>query len=49
LKSTRDTFRTVVDKMGMADHIAEYNDQLGQITAGSYGAFGIEGMLKLKV
>jgi hypothetical protein len=43
------SFRTVVDKMGMGDHISGYNDQLGQITEGIYGAFGIEGMLKLKV
>jgi hypothetical protein len=43
------SFRTVVDKMGMGEPIAAYNDQLGQITAGIYGAFGIEGMLNLKV
>jgi NAD(P)-dependent dehydrogenase (short-subunit alcohol dehydrogenase family) len=43
------SFRTVVDKMGMGDHIGGYNDQLGRITEGVYGAFGIEGMLKLKV
>lgn len=43
------SFRTVVDKMGMGDHISGYNDRLGQITEGIYGAFGIEGMLKLKV
>ena len=41
-------FRTVVDKMGMGDHIGPYNEQLGQITKGIYGAFGIEGMLELK-
>ena len=38
----------VVDKMGMGDHIVGYNDQLEQITAGIYGAFGMDGMLKLK-
>lgn len=42
-------FRTVVDKMGMGDHLVGYNDQLEQITAGIYGAFGMDGMLKLKV
>lgn len=41
--------RTVVDKMGMGDHIQGYNDQLGQITSGIYNAFGIGGMLNLKV
>lgn len=41
-------FRTVVDKMGMGDHIEGCNDQLEQVTAGIYGAFGIDGMLKLK-
>ncbi len=42
-------FRTVVDKMGMGDHIKPYNESLEQITAGIYGAFGMDGMLKLKV
>lgn len=42
-------FRTVVDKMGMGDHLVGYNDQLEQITAGIYGAFGMDSMLKLKV
>lgn len=41
-------FRTVVDNMGMGDHIEGYNDQLEQITAGIYGAFGMGDMLKLK-
>ena len=41
--------RTVVDKMGMGDHLVPYNDQLDQITHGVYSAFGIEGMLKVKV
>ena len=42
-------FRTVVDKMGMGDHLKGYNDQLEQITSGIYHAFGMEDMLKLKV
>lgn len=41
-------FRTVVDKMGMGDHIVGYNEQLAQITSGIYNAFGIGDMLKLK-
>ena len=41
-------FRTVVDKMGMGDHITPYNDQLGKITASIYGAFGIGHLLNLK-
>lgn len=41
-------FRTIVDKMGMGEHIQAYNDQLGAITAGIYSAFGIGGMLALK-
>lgn len=42
-------FRTVVDKMGMGDHLIGYNDQLEQIMSGVYGAFGMGDMLKLKV
>ncbi len=42
-------FRTVVDHMGMGDHINPYNDQLEQITQGIYGAFQMDGMLKLNV
>ena len=42
-------FRTVVDKMGMGDHFNGYNDQLEQITAGIYNAFGMGDLLKLKV
>jgi len=42
-------FRTVVDKMGMGDHIVPYNESLAQITAGVYNAFGMGDMLKLKV
>ena len=41
-------FRTVVDKMGMGDHIKPYNESLGQITSGIYNAFGIGDMLELK-
>lgn len=42
-------FRTVVDKMGMGDHIKGYNDHLEQVTSGIYNAFGMGEMLKLKV
>jgi NAD(P)-dependent dehydrogenase (short-subunit alcohol dehydrogenase family) len=42
-------FRTVVDKMGVGEHIQAYNDQLEQITSGIYQAFGMEEMLRLKV
>ena len=41
--------RTVVDKMGMGDHIDPYNQQLAQIHEGLYNAFGMGEMLKLKV
>ncbi|MEL6558644.1 MAG: SDR family oxidoreductase [Bacteroidota bacterium] len=41
--------RTVVDKMGMGDHIEPYNKQLSQIHEGLYNAFGMGDMLKLKV
>ncbi|MEM8888923.1 MAG: SDR family oxidoreductase [Bacteroidota bacterium] len=41
-------FRTVVDSMGMGDHVKGYNTQLDQITHGIYSAFGMEGMLNLK-
>ena len=41
--------RTVVDKMGMGDHIAPYNEQLDAIHEGIFGAFGMADMLKLKV
>ncbi|MFC1558926.1 SDR family oxidoreductase [candidate division KSB1 bacterium] len=43
------SFRTIVDKMGMGDHINGYNDQLEQIHSGIYNAFGMGDMLKLKV
>lgn len=42
-------FRTVVDKMGMGEHIKGYNDHLEQVTSGVYNAFGMGDMLKLKV
>ncbi len=41
--------RTVVDKMGMGDHINPYNKQLDAIHEGIFGAFGMGDMLKLKV
>ncbi len=41
-------FRTVVDKMGMGDHIDPYNGQLEQLMQGIYGAFGMGDMLKVK-
>ncbi len=41
--------RTVVDNMGMGDPIQGYNEQLDQITAGIYNAFGMGDMLNLKV
>ena len=40
--------RTVVDKMGMGDHMGPYNDQLEQIHHGILGAFGMGDMLKVK-
>lgn len=41
-------FRTVVDKMGMGDHVAGYNDHLDKVTTGIYNAFGIGHLLKIK-
>ena len=41
--------RTVVDKMGMGDHIDPYNKQLDAIHEGIFNAFGMGDMLKLKV
>lgn len=41
--------RTIVDMMGMGDHIEPYNHQLAKIHEGIYKAFGMESMLKLKV
>ena len=45
-KSVR-PFRTIVDKMGMGEHIEGYNNGLEQITKGVYGAFGIDHLLTL--
>ena len=42
-------FRTVVDKMGMGEPIAAYNQHLAEVTTGIYTAFGTADMLKLKV
>lgn len=41
--------RTVVDKMGMGDHIGDYNDHLDKIHEGILGNFGMGDMLKLNV
>lgn len=41
-------FRTIVDKMGMGDHVKGYNEQLDKVTTGIYTAFGIGHMLKVK-
>lgn len=41
-------FRTVVDKMGMGEHIEGYNVNLNAITGGIYGAFHIDHLLTLK-
>lgn len=40
--------RTTVDFTGMADRIRGYNDQLEGIMQGTYGAFGMGDMLKVK-
>ncbi|WP_354267920.1 SDR family oxidoreductase [Bradyrhizobium japonicum] len=41
--------RTVVDFVGMAEPVTMMNQQLAQVTAGLYQAFGIDGLLTLKV
>ena len=41
--------RTVVDFIGMAEPVSMMNDQLAQVTASLYQAFGTEGLLKLNV
>lgn len=41
-------FRTIVDKMGMGDHLEGYNQQHAQITSGIYNAFGIGHLLTVK-
>lgn len=45
-KGTR-PFRTVIDHMGMGDHIKGYNDQLEQVMQGIYGSFQMDGMLAM--
>ncbi len=49
LPAEKRPFRTAVDKMGMGDAIAPYNDQLEQIMSRVYTAFHIDHLLKLKV
>ncbi|MBU6152983.1 MAG: SDR family oxidoreductase [Bdellovibrionales bacterium] len=41
-------FRTVVDKMGMGEHIVGYNEHLDKVTSGIYSAFGIGHLLKVR-
>jgi len=41
-------FRTIVDKMGMGDHVSGYNEHLDRVTTGIYTAFGIDHLLKVK-
>lgn len=41
-------FRTVVDFMGMADHIQKYNEHHEQIMTGLYTNFGTQGMLSVR-
>lgn len=40
--------RTIVDAMGMGDPVEGYNEQLDQIHAGLYDAFGMSDMLQIK-
>ncbi len=40
--------RTVVDKMGMGEHIKKYNHQHEEFTSEVFNAFGIEKMLKIQ-
>lgn len=42
-------FRTIIDKMGMGEHIEEYNNRHEQLTFEIFNSFGIEKMLKLTV
>lgn len=42
-------FRTVVDKMGMGEHIEEHNHQHELLTSKIFNTFGIEKMLKLSI
>ena len=39
------SFRTVVDNVGMGEHISSYNDKLEEITFNIYKNFGIDNML----
>lgn len=41
-------FRTVVDKMGLAEHVIPYNEHLEKITQSIYSIFGIGHLLKVK-
>lgn len=41
-------FRTVVDTMGMGEHIEGYNNQHERLTSEIFNTFGIENMLKLQ-
>jgi hypothetical protein len=41
-------FRTVVDGLGMGEHIENYNRGAEEVTAGIYSAFGMGDMLQLK-
>lgn len=45
----RREFRTIVDKMGMADAIQPYNEHLEKVMSGIYTAFGMAQMRQLKV
>lgn len=42
-------FRTPVDKLGMGDAIAQYNEHLAQLTRGIYQNFGTAHMLEVKL
>ncbi|MDX1959321.1 MAG: SDR family oxidoreductase [Leptospiraceae bacterium] len=41
-------FRTIIDKMGMGNHVEEYNTHSAKMTEGIYTAFGIAHMLSVK-
>lgn len=45
----RREFRTIVDKMGMADAVQPYNEHLDKVMSGIYTAFGMAQMRQLKV
>ena len=42
-------FRTVVDRLGMGDSVARYNDHLHELTRGIYTSFGTAEMLQVKL